>query len=573
MADYKELAIYAIIVIVIAIGVAYVLSNTLLGGNYKVDVTITQYGNATYPYQTSQFLINVTNVGSSAISNLPVGFYLNGIQQTVNNTSIPAGQTVTLIRNYTYTSPGSFYFQAIADPGQTFNIQDRQQAKSSMTINISRPSPPDIYTSMPNGNITATQTFAMGSSGAIGSAAIYQQYNVSLVDALFGPKGNVTDKIFEDAYKGIAVVNGGYAQYSNGSIAYTAWFQGTTSPQFINEVLRSFGFNVTASQNGQVYSANVGNDVSMCDLYNGGWTKLITYYNNSLPETCLDLATTTFNNTESTKLQSIIGQNKNLTQLEAYFYYTNSSNLGSYVGYSNSNLSLSEIFQNNASGLFISTMKRLNQSINITEENSTCNGVVHNNGTLHMCSYVIPPRVGLYELPFDLMNSSYISSNYIINLYSLVNNTLLYAAEYNAGQLIKAVATKAKILNESSVPWESPFKNACAFSNETANSIGCSVKNFTNKNFTGYLNLTNHFNSQIRINSFLCEVAPGFQPVKMNNTINPNSTITIATMCNIIAAPFVAAQTSFILKLNYTYQNVTKTVNGTMFINNQLQTG
>ncbi len=571
--DYKELAIYAVIAVVIVMAVVFLLSNSLLKSSYNLQVTISQLGaTATYPYQTSVFLINVTNKGNQPIDGMPVGFYINGVQQTINNTSIPPGQTVTLVRNFTYTDIGAFYFQAIADPGQTFNIENRQLTKSSLNINITRASSPNIYTSIPQNNITATQTFTMGSAGAIGSAAIDQQYNISIVDELFGPEGNITNKIFEDGYSGIAVVNGGYAKYANGSTAYTVWFQGTVTPAFINYVLSSFGLTAARYQsNGnQVYQTLINKSTSICDLYSGGWTKLITYYNNSLPGTCLNLGPANYSVNESKKLQQIIGLNKNLTQLEAYFYYTNSTNLGSIIGYSQNNLTLSQLFQNNASGLFISSIKRLNSSINITDRNATCNGIVHINGSLNLCSYVIPVRSGFYQLPFQLMNSSYITSNYIMNLYSLVNNTLLFAAEYNAGKLIGAVAAKANIINTSSIQWKSPFKNSCAFFNKSNQSIGCTIKNFTTENYTAYLGLTNNFKSPVRVNSLLCEIAPGFSPVAINQTMMPNSTISVALQCNIIPSPQVAAQTSYILTMNYTYLNTTQVVNGTMFINNQL---
>jgi len=84
MPDYKELAIYAVIAVAVVVAVVFVVSSGLLSklfsSSYNVRVTLSQTGGSAtvYPYQTSQFTINVTNNGNAAIQNLLVGFYLPG---------------------------------------------------------------------------------------------------------------------------------------------------------------------------------------------------------------------------------------------------------------------------------------------------------------------------------------------------------------------------------------------------------------------------------------------------------------------------------------------------------------
>ena len=114
--DTKEILVYVLIAAIIVVVVLFALGSSILGSSYNVNVALYPVGqSAIYPYQTSQFAINVTNNGSK-ISNLLLGFYINGISISTNTLSIPAHQSVILYRNYTYTASGNYSFQAVADP-------------------------------------------------------------------------------------------------------------------------------------------------------------------------------------------------------------------------------------------------------------------------------------------------------------------------------------------------------------------------------------------------------------------------------------------------------------------------
>jgi hypothetical protein len=198
--DYKEIALYIIIAVVIIAALVFVLGRgALSGGSYNLSVKIVQLGGVPqYPYQASHFLINITNNGQNKITNLPVGFYLNGVPLNSVNVTIPAGKNVSLLKNYTYQYAGNYSFQVVADPAQLANIADRQQAKETVSLQIVQPETADVYSSIPNGNITDTQSFTMSGSGAFTTSKIDQRYNISLFNKLFSPQQQVLSSIFQN---------------------------------------------------------------------------------------------------------------------------------------------------------------------------------------------------------------------------------------------------------------------------------------------------------------------------------------------------------------------------------------
>jgi hypothetical protein len=564
MAELKELAMYGIIAAIVVAIVVILLSGSIFKTAYSINVRISQIGgNATYPYQTSHYIINITNNGGAPISNLLIGIYLGGVQQNTTKISIPAHQSITFLKNYTYTSPGTYEFEAVADPGHILNLANRTAAQSTAITNIVPPSLPNVYTSIPNSNITSTQSFTLDNDGIIASSAMAQRYNISIVNKFFGPADNISTKIFENGYPFIANVYGAYVKYDDNSIAYTAWLQGTINPQIVGIVISSFGPNVRKinESTGTVGYAIVANATSMCIFYSEGWTKIISYYNNSNPATCATFAANVYLANESITLINNVGNNPNLTHYKSGFLYTNSSILGSALAYDSYNLTATNIFSNNY-GIFVSSIKRRGSPINLSNiSNSTCYGLIANLNGTNVCSYVIPTRQGNYSMPYGLVNSSYITGNYIINMYSLVNNTELIAAHSNAQNLMGRLG-----INESSLAWNPVYPDSCAFENQ---SIGCTLDTIQRSNYTAYFNITNRLPKSIRINTLNCEMLPGFQNVTINATIAPNSSMGFAQKCHIVAAPQSSLVTSFMLLLNYTYNNSAMILNGTLNASNQ----
>ena len=225
--NYKELLVYGILAVAVVVIVAYALTSgifgSILNSPYSIMVSLSQVGgNYSFPYQASHYVINITNTGHSEIKDMLVGFYINGVPQSTNSVTIPTGQSVVLLRNYTYTSPGQYFLQAVADPGHVDDIANRSHTQDSVLTNITYPEVPNVYTSIPNANVIDTQSFTLSGSGALEVAAMVQKYPLNLTSQLFGPGEDVSTKVFENSYAYTANVYGAYAAYTNNTIAYTA---------------------------------------------------------------------------------------------------------------------------------------------------------------------------------------------------------------------------------------------------------------------------------------------------------------------------------------------------------------
>jgi hypothetical protein len=572
MVDFKEIALYAIIAIVVIAVVVVIFATGILKGSYAVNVSLSQLGsNVTYPYQTVYYEANISNRGSGQINNMLVSFYLNGVQESSQMVSIPAGRSVSFRKNYTYSSPGPYSLDVVTDPGHVMNIADRTAAQNAITTNVSRPSLPDVYSSIPNSNISSTQSFTFDEQGIISSSAIAQRYNITLVNRFFGPDQGVSAKIFQNIYPFTANIYGAWAEYNGNSIAYTAWMQGTINPAIIEAVISSFGTRIenVSTSSGTVGFAEINRTTSMCVFYSGGWTKMISYYNNSKSPTCATIAASQYNSNESAVLLAAIKNNSELTHFQSGFFYLNSSSLGSSLTYSKTNVTATNLFSTNfrnGSGIFISSIKHVGSAINVSAaKNSTCFGLIYTSNTLSVCSYFIPTRSSNYSaLPFGMINTSYITPNYIINMYSLVNNTQLISAHENAAHLISLLG-----VNESSVVWNPVYKSGCHLTNQSSNSIGCVFDNFAYTNATAYFNITNGLPGSIRINRMNCELVGGYQNVTVNKTIAAYSSNEFAEPCNAPAVPISSIETSYELLINYTYKNTTRIINGTFNVSNQ----
>ncbi len=564
MPNYKEIALYGAMAVVIIAIVLFVVSSLLQPSSYSVQVRLSQQTQNTtiYPYQTAQYQINITNTGHGPIKDMLVGFYLDGSSQSTNTISLPAGQSIILKRNYTYPTAGTYSFQAVADPSDLLNILNRSAAQSTLTTNITPAEIPNVFTSIPNTNISGIQSFALSGTGGLSTAAVAQRYNVSLVNRFFGPGENLSEKIFENVYPYTGNVYGAYAQYNDNTIAYTAWLQGTVNPQVVEFILSSFKDNLNHTSIGQFQVTKINKTTSMCVFYSSGWTKIISYYNNSKPGTCASIAAYTYNPTESNTIINLIKTNATITHFQSGLFYTNSTILGSSVYYSANSLTAINVF-NNDFGLFIGSVQKLvaPRSSNSLASNSTCYGLIYSRGNTHVCTYLIPTRTGNYSLPFGLTNSTYLAQNYTIGIYSLVNNTQLVAAHNNAANLLNALG-----VNESSIPWGLQFMNSCVFANA---SIGCTFRNFFRTNSTAQFNITNMFNSNIRVNQLNCELLPGFSNVTVNTIIPAGKSAEFTQLCNNVAIPTASALTNYLLIMNYTYRNSTKIVTGSFNVTNQ----
>lgn len=558
--SYRDLLIYAALAIVIAIAVAFAVGR-LTPSSYSLSVGMHSNSTGTiYPYQTSKFTIQVNNTGSASINNLVVGLYLNGTELRYYTVTVPSRRNVTMYYNYTYTTSGSFHLQAIADPGRLLNIVDRNSTQSSALVNVSAPELPNVYKSVPNSNVTGTQSFALSGTGIYSASAIAQAYNLSIVNNMFSTSKNIMVKVFDNLYGFVASVYGAYANYADGASAYVVWMQGTVDPGLVDYVVSTFRVpmsNVTIAGT-RVTVARTNNQTSMCTSYSNGWTKLLVYYNNSKNTTCLSVMSEGgYLPTISNSLVNALNASRDIVHYQSAPMYLNSTKLGTSLWYSNLSLGVMN-FSLNSYGLFIRYVQRLSNAVDVTANHTlTCYGIVYNKNDTHACSYIVAPSDRDKAQGFGLVNTTEVTSNYTITIYSLVNESELLAAHQNAASLINALR-----VNQSSAIWVQALKNTCLFYNSS--NVLCGVNSFDYVNNTANLSVTNRLNSSIRIDNIACHIPEVKLSSTVNKTVESNSSMELEVPCYNIPVPVPVAATSYTLIVNYTYRNVTNVVVGTL---------
>ncbi len=556
-----SLLFYFVLAVVVVVAVAFLVNVFQTVGrnvleNYRVSVSLSTNTPVSYPYQTSYFLVNITNKGSSSIKGLTVGFYMDGSAIRYSSVDVPAGRTVQVVDNYTYLNPGNYTFSAVADPADVLAIKDRSAVQSSVSMVINQTEKPDVYASLPNSNITYTQSFSLTPTGLVAAAATASKYNVSIFTNLFSPARNVLIKLFENLYVAISTANGAYVRYADNTTAYSMWIQGEVQPSLVNYVLSSFylrQFNTSINGTNVGYLA-VNGTTSICYLYSGGWTKIFSYFNNSHARTCLDIAGKKYVSEESNTIVAQIKANKGMVAYQQHFIYINSSSIGSSLIYGNT-LSIVDFFEN-AHGFFT------NEVQNTTSFEGTrplCRGLIYTGNDVSVCSVYVHPTSNASN--FGMVNTTELTNSYRLSLYSLVNLSDLTLAHVNGVELLNA-------LNVSNIiTWKSTFKNTCSLRNA---SIGCNVTGFDYSYNTAYLNISNKFPKPLRINTLSC-FAPGLrQNETFNVTVNGNSHVNISVACISIPVGTIASlYTNYAFAMNYTYMNSTQSIAGTLNVTNQ----
>lgn len=548
--------LYAVIAAIVVVAVVFAASK-LIAPEVSVAVSLTSNTTVTYPYQTSYFDIVVNNTGSSAIRGLVVGFYLNGTAQHYSTVSIPSGKSATVVENYTYTTAGNYTFSAIADPAHVASVKDRNLSQSSMKVSIAPQEKPDIYTSLPGNGIAYTQSFTMSGRGLVSAAVTSDNYDLAIFNHVLTPAPSVLSKLYENLYVFVAAANGAYVRYSNNSTAYAMWMQGTLNPSLVDYVLSTFDLNQsTYSVNGtQAVFARIGNQTSICYLYSRGWTRIFTYDNESMPGTCRDFAGVSYASNETNAIVAQLKANKNLTNYQSKFFYTNSTMLGSGLTLgANSSLGGLLMFQNSY-GFFTSYIQ------NTTEFHGTspvCNGLIYNSSNASMCSVYVPQTTSTSQ-DFGMVNTTELTGNYRLSLYSLVNQSNLMAAHQNGVLLMNALNIS------NTISWASAFHNTCGISNA---SLGCNVTSFDYSNNTAHLRISSTLAEPLTINTFSC-YAPG---MRQNETVAAQlpagGVANVSVHCYNLPLAIASVYTNFALAMNYTYAGATTTIAGVLNVTN-----
>ena len=537
----------AVVVAVVVFAAAVLLKPS---GSYGLKVSMVplgSYGPVLYPYQPISYRIIINNTGP-AVQDMPFSLYLNGSSLGTYKVSIPAHETAMINGTYIFTSNGTYEFDAVADPGYLLNIANRSAATGTLVYKVSPPQRPNLYTFVPNNSTADTHSFTLFGKGAAIAVVLARAYNVSAFTPLLGQTGSIMSTLLVDLVStgAINLINGISSSYTSGASAYGLWVQGTLNATSISTLLATypFGSSKISIGNSTAFYSKVSNTTSICVFTSNGWTKLLEYYNASLPGTCASVASSTYlpalSNTISSKLAS-----SGLGPYSSNFIYTNSTTEGVAIDYNVASGSIASInmFQNKY-GNFATLLART-ATANVTSLNETCNGLVYSNAATKttICSVYVPAVQSGYGNE-SLIASTDIMRNYTASIYSFVNSTDALAAHYNAGALVSKLG-----INETSVQWQSAFRNSCSFFNL---SIGCSVLSFNNTDNQAHINITNGLGSAIHINTLACYLAGLSENQTVNETIAAGASANANVTCSSSYIPVASAQTSYVLSMNYT---------------------
>ncbi len=563
----KNVVFYGILAIAIAliVFISALMLKSPSSYNVAVHIAALNYGasNALYPYQTSHFLITVYNKGNFYAKAIPLGFYLNGTELAFYKVSIPANSNVSVNENYTYNANGTYQFSAVLDPANVLNIANRPDASSDVNIKVEAPQTPDLYTFIPNNGIINTTEFSLFPKGAAFSSLAYDSYNISNFKMLFGPSQGIISKVFTDILPLINVENGVYAKYRNGSIAYGAWIQGALTSEKIALLLSTFNipvYNFTAGGNTATF-AKANNDTSICTLTYGGWTKVMAYYNELGNATCMNVISKTYQPSEANAIIAASKSNHTFGAHLANFTYTNSTQIGQAFGISSNRTYYMNMFQNSF-GTFAAYLQKNAHPLNVSGiYNSTrsCLGLIYNSnktGT-SVCSIYLAPINGAASslANYSFIKSEEIGTNYTAILYSFVNSSNALNAHYNSAKLIQALN-----LSQRSAIWQPAFKNSCSISNS---SMGCKALAFNTSDDYASMQILNRLPHAIHINTLSCFISGEEVNQTINQTIASGASANDTVACHNIPVPIASITTAYEMHMNYTYENVARSVNGT----------
>ncbi len=549
MISRTDALVYVGIAVVAAIVVFAAAVLLRPAASYSVHVSMQPVGisgTALYPYQPVYFRVTVDNTGQ-AISDMPLSIYLNNSIFKSYKVSIPAHESATINGTYVFQSNGTYEFDAVADPGDLLTLTNRSAATGTLSYTVSAPQTPDLYAFVPNNGIVDTHSFTLFGKGAALAVVLARAYNVSAFVPYLGQTPSVMSMLLVDLVSSGAVnlVNGVSSTYLNGTSAYGLWIQGTLNATSIGTLLATYPFGASATNiaNATAYYSRVDNRTSICAFSANGWTKLLEYYNDSLPGTCITVAGSAYTPILANYTSAALA----VSGLGVYggnFVYVNSSSEGVGIDYNVSANSIASInFFQNAYGDFATSLESHHAAT--PPANNTCRGLVYTNNATNtsMCSVYVPAVQNGYSNESVVMSTD-LMSDYTASVYSFVNSPYTVAAHFNAGSLISKLG-----INETSARWQPAFRNSCSFGNV---SIGCSVLSFNSTTSAARINISNGLGSRIRINTLACYLTGARQNETVNATLAPGTSVTENVTCSNSYVTLASAETSYILAMNYT---------------------
>ncbi len=553
----KEIIVYAIIAIIIVVGVA-VIASGVIHNSISVSVKLHQEGQVSYPiypYQSAFLVAQINNTGNTQINNLVLETYVNGQELHTYTVDLPPGTGVQVNITYPYPYSGAFQFQAVADPGHLLNVVNRSASSASLTYNVTAEQQPNVYLSIPNNNIRNTETFSLQSYGLDQALFISTQFNTSYFNKMVDMNNTPTLRILEDLSAYINAVNGAYTIYDNSSSAYVAWIQGVVGPASMQTVISSFGLNTKAIANGAGFFTALSNTASLCAVYSNGWTKLVQYNNGSTPSTCMSITNTTYAATQANVLVDSLKAYPSMSHYQGLFIYTNSTSTGSALSYTNTISAMSMFEVSNS--FFASYISRNPATLNVSSFLPKCLGTISISGNSNICSYGLSPSAKANVSSYYLVNSTEINQNYTITLYSLVNVSLATQAQLAGIALINYLN-----LTGPSAVWKSVFNSTCSFNGDTP---PCNVTSFNIATKNVSMVITNPFTKPIKLNSISCYLFT-LANQTINQTVAAGQNTTVNTQCTGSIPGLFNPLNTYDLQLNYTLNGTVQIVNGTLGI-------
>lgn len=230
-----------------------------------------------YPYEQISNPIAVENTGSSGISNLSFGLYINNNITRTYRISIPAGKTAIVHFNFTPTSSGNFAIRMVADPNMLYNIQDRGAAQATWNVYVSNAETPKPYALFNSNGLIGEDSYNMSPSGY--ALSIFLFNNTGANQFGLTPSQQINDLIYPTLdvyYNYIESIQIAHAYYKNHYLV-SMWVSGYLGPSAISTVAIGKGLNVTTV--GDVTLINFGGNTTMCSWYSGGWLKTLASVN------------------------------------------------------------------------------------------------------------------------------------------------------------------------------------------------------------------------------------------------------------------------------------------------------
>jgi hypothetical protein len=551
----------ALVVVVLVVAGAYIY---LVGaGKPDVAVSMRVLGSpVSYPLNTSEIVINLRNLGSGAVNDLPVDLYQNGQLLNPYTVTIPGRKNATIVYNVSYSTSGTYVFRAQADPSKTFGLKNYSEASAEVAVNVTPAQTPDVYSSIPNNGTDTTYAFSLTSSGSYLAYFMGTKYNLSLGREMLGPAYDQMGSVFLNLWSRINTVNGAYSTYNNGTIAHVLWIEGGFGPSMVSYIVSTFRVSGKAveSHGLNVTEFDLGKGTSMCIFYQGGWTKIYTYENDSLGGSCLSFIGANYTPTVSDSFVSLLKGNTSLSKYKSDFFYTNSTAAGYSLLRGNGTFGFSDIEQN-AHGSFISYVEQFSKNQTSVGADTKCFGLMYANNGMSVCSvYVLPVLENNLTANFSIVNTTEVTPKYKVGLYSIVNVSSVVEAHYNALELIRSLG-----INQTALEWENPFQDSCSLNND---SLPCRVQGFNYSTNVALVNITDNFSNPVRIDSAECYMPGERLNGTFNQTIATHGSNSISLPCYNVPLPLAGSVYSYIFVMNYTTNNAQRMAVGYLNITN-----